>query len=115
MNDEVPERRKNEKCVKLTADITDITDEEGLKQAYESKDVLHQHYNKLFIAGIRDWPGDAIDDLKLPMNDTLNKTKRGRDSDSYYRSPHEIDTVHRAFFGRSSCFKFRKTLSKRRG
>ena len=64
-----------------------------MKQAYESRDGLHQHYLKLFIAGTRDWPGDAIDDLKLPMNDTLNKTKRGRDSDAYYRSHHEIDTV----------------------
>ena len=36
---------------------------------------------------------DHIDDLKLPFDDTLNKTKRGRDADSYYRSHHEIDTV----------------------
>ena len=64
LNDEVLEKSKNEKYFKLVADSTDITDEEGLKQAYESKDGLHQHYNKLFIAG-RDWPGDAIDDLKL--------------------------------------------------
>ena len=27
------------------------------------------------------------------MNDSLNKTKRGRDSDAYYRSHHEIDTA----------------------
>ena len=73
--------------------MTDITYEEGLKQAYESKGGLHQHYYTLFIAGTRDWPGDATDDLKLPMNNTLNKTKRGRDSDAYYRSHHEIGTV----------------------
>ena len=45
MNDEVLEKSKNDKYVKLTAGIADITDEEGLKQAYESKDGLHQHYN----------------------------------------------------------------------
>ena len=34
LDDEVLEKSKNEKCVKLIADITDIADEEGLKQAY---------------------------------------------------------------------------------
>ena len=29
----------------------------------------------------------------MPLNDTLNKSKRGRDADAYYRSHHEIDTV----------------------
>ena len=71
----------------------DITDEEGLKRAYETKDGLDQHYNELFIAGTKDFPVDHIDDLKLPFDDTLNKTKRGRDADEYYRSHHETDTV----------------------
>ena len=31
--------------------------------------------------------------MKLPFDDTLNKTTRGRDADAYYRSHHEIDTV----------------------
>jgi len=73
--------------------IADITDEEGLKLAYKQKDGLHQHYNKLFIAGTKDFPQDHIDDLKLPFDDTLKKTKRGRDAESYYLSHHEIDTV----------------------
>ena len=73
--------------------ITDITDEEGLENAYEAKYGLYQHYNNLFIAGTRDFPRDHIDDLKLQMNGTLNKTHRGRDADAYYRSHHEIDTV----------------------
>ena len=34
-----------------------------------------------------------VGDLKLPFDDTLNKTKRGRDSDAYYRSHHEISIV----------------------
>ena len=47
-----------------------------------------------FIAGTKDSPQDHIDDLKLPFGDTLNKTKRGRDADMYYRSHNgEIDTV----------------------
>ena len=29
----------------------------------------------------------------MPRNDTLNKSKRGRDADAYYRSHHERDTV----------------------
>ena len=73
--------------------LQDITDEEGLKRAYDTKDGLYQHYNKLFIAGTKNFPQDHIDDLKLPFDDTLNKTKRGRDADAYYRSHHEIDTV----------------------
>ena len=72
--------------------LRDISDEEGLKRAYETRDGLYQHY-KLFIAGTKDFPQDHIDDLKLPFDDTLNKTKRGRDADAYYRSHNEIDTV----------------------
>jgi len=78
---------------KLLKQLQDISDEEGLKRAYDTQDGLYQHYNKLFIAGTKDWPGDAIDDLKLPFDDTLNNTKRGRDADAYYRSHHELDTV----------------------
>ena len=73
--------------------LQDISDEEGLKRAYDTKYGLYQHYNKLFIAGTKDFPVDHIDDFKLPFDDTLNKTKRGRDADAYYRSHHEIDTV----------------------
>ena len=64
-----------------------------MKRAYETRDGLYQHYNKLFIAGTKDFPQDRIDDLKLPFDDTLNKTKRGRDADAYFRSHNEIDTV----------------------
>ena len=39
--------------------IADITDEEGLKLAYKQKDGLHQHYNKLFIAGTNDFPKES--------------------------------------------------------
>ena len=73
--------------------IANITDEEGLTITYETTYGLYQHYNKLFIAGTKDFPRDHIDDLKLPFDDTLNKTKRGRDADAYYRPHHEIDTV----------------------
>ena len=64
-----------------------------MKRTYETNYGLYQHYNKLFIAGTKYFPQDHIDDLKLPFDDTLNKTKRGRDADAYYRSHHEIDTV----------------------
>ena len=47
---------------------------------------------RLFIAGTKD-PIDMVDDLKLPLDDTLNITTRGRTADAYYRSHHEIDTV----------------------
>ena len=89
-NDSDLKENKNEKCVKQ---IADITDEEWLRLACETKDGLYQHYNILLIAGTKDSPQDHIDDLKLPFDDTLNKTKRGRDADMYYRSHHEIDTV----------------------
>ena len=81
---------KQQKYVKQ---LQDISDEEGLKRAYETRDGLYQHYNKLFIAGTKDFPQDHIDDLNLPFDDTLNKTHRGRTADAYYRSHHEIDTV----------------------
>ena len=62
----------------------DITDGEGLKLAYETKDGLYHQYNKLLIAGTKDFPVDHIDDLKIPFGDTLNKTKRSRDADALF-------------------------------
>ena len=59
----------------------------------QNMDYVYQHYNKLFIAGTRDFPQDHIDDSTLPFDDTLNKTKRGRGADMYYRSHHEIYIV----------------------
>ena len=78
---------------KFVKQLQDVTDEDGLKRAYETKDGLYQHYNQLFIAGTKDFPIDHTDGLNLPFDDTLNKTKRGRTADAYYRSHHEIDTV----------------------
>ena len=65
-NDEVLKNNNNEQYAKQ---IADMTDGEGLKLAYETRYGLYQHYNKLFIAGTKDWPGDAIDDPKLPFDD----------------------------------------------
>ena len=81
---------KQQKYVKQ---IQDITDEEGLKRAYEATYGPYQHYNKLLIAGTKDFPHDHTDDWKLLFDDALNKSKRGRDADAYYRSHHEINTV----------------------
>ena len=78
---------------KYNKQVTDISDGEGLRLAYETKDGLYQHYNKLYIAGTKVFPQDHIDDFKLPFDDILNKTKRGRDADMYYRRHNEIDTV----------------------
>ena len=54
---------KNEKYVRAPAtrrQIADISDDEGLRLAYETKYGLYQHYNKLFIAGTKDFPVDHI-------------------------------------------------------
>ena len=59
----------------IVKQLRGISDDEGLKRAYETRDGLYQHYNKIFIAGTKDWPGDAIDDLKLQFGDTLNNTE----------------------------------------
>ena len=72
--------------------LQDISDEEGLKRAYDTNYCLYQHYNKLFIAGTKD-PTDMVDDLNLLFDDTLNNTARGKTADAHYRSHHEIDTV----------------------
>ena len=37
----------------IVKQLQDISDEEGLKRAYGTKDGLYQHYNKLFIAGTK--------------------------------------------------------------
>ena len=100
---------KNNKYVKQ---IADITDEEGLTNAYEAKYGLCQHYNKLFVAGTRDFPRDHIEGLKSPMNDTLNKTHRGRTADAYYRSHHEIDTVIRHSLGGAAALSLEQQYNK---
>ena len=97
---------------KYIKQIQDITDEEGLKQAYDTKDGLYQHYSKLFVAGTKDFPQDQLDDLKLPFDDTLNKTKRGRAADAYYRSHHEIDTVIGHSLGGSVALALEKQYKK---
>ena len=62
--------RVDNKQQKSVKQLQDITDEEGLKRACETKIGLHQHCNELVTAGTKDWPNDAIDDLKLPFDDT---------------------------------------------
>ena len=47
---------------KLLKQLQDISDEEGLKRAYDTNDGLYQHYNKSFIAGTKNFPQDHIDD-----------------------------------------------------
>ena len=54
--------RKENKPVPIRRQLADIIDEEGLKNAYEAKDGLYQHCNKLLIAGTRDFPTDLLDD-----------------------------------------------------
>ena len=111
VNGEVLNKNKNEKHVKQT---TDITNGEGLKLAYETKGGLYQHYNKLFIAGTMDFPTGHIDDSKLPFDDTLNKTHRGRTADAYYRSRHAIYTVIGHSLGGAVALSLEKTIHKRR-
>ena len=83
-----------------------------MKLAYETKDGLYQHYNKLFTAGTKDWPNDAIDDPKLPFDTYVNKAKRGRDADVHYRSHHEIDTVVGHSLGGAVALSLEKQLKK---
>ena len=100
---------------KIVKQLQDISDEEGLKRAYATQDGLYQHYNKLFIAGTKNFPQDHIDDLKLPFDDTLNKTKRGRDADAYYRSHHEIDTIIGHSLGGAVSLALEKAYKKQDG
>ena len=55
---------------------------------------------------------EIIDDSKLPMNDTLNKTHRGRDADAHYRSHHEIDTVLSHCLGGAVALSLEKQYKK---
>ena len=40
-----------------------MSDEEGLKRAYDSPNRYYQHRNDLFVAGTKDFPTDHLDDL----------------------------------------------------
>ena len=66
----------NNKQQKFVQQLQDISDEEGLKRAYDTRDGFYQHYNKLFIAGTKGFPQDRTDDLKIPFDDTLNEPHR---------------------------------------
>ena len=80
--------------VKPVSNQHHMSDEEGLPRAYYSPNRYYHHRNKLFIAGTKDFPQDHIDDMKLPWENTLNLTKRGRDVEAYYRNHMtEIDTI----------------------
>ena len=98
---------------KFVKQFQGITGEEGLKRAYDTKDGLYQHYNKLCIAGTKDFPQDHIDDFKLQFDDTLNTIKRGRDADAYYRSHHEIDKVIGHSLGGAVSFALEKQYKKK--
>ena len=66
----------------------------------------------MFIAGTKDFPADHTDDSKLPFDDTLNITKRGRDADAYDRSHHEIDTVIGRSLGAAVALSLEKQYKK---
>ena len=83
-----------------------------MRLAYETKDGLYQHHNKLFIAGTKDFPVDLVDDLKLPFDDTLKKGARGKTADAYYTSRHEIDTVIGHSLGGSVALALEKQYKK---
>ena len=46
------------------------------------------------------------------MSETLNKTRRGRTADAYYRSHHEIDTVIGHYLGGSVALALEKQYKK---
>ena len=98
---------------KFVKQLQDITDEEGLRLACETKDGVYQHYSKLFIAGTKDFPQDHLDDLKLPFDDTLNKTERGRCADAYYRSHGEIDVTIGHSLGSGVALALQKIQTRR--
>ena len=71
-----------------------MSDEEGFKKAYDSPNKYYQHRNKLFVAGTKDFPQNHLDDLILPVGNTLSLTKRNRDVERYCRNHMtEIDTI----------------------
>ena len=61
--------------IKPISHQTHMSDEEGLKKAYDSPNRYYQHRNKLFVAGSKDFPQDHLDDLTLPHGNNLNFNK----------------------------------------
>ena len=85
-----------------------------MRLAYEAKYGLHQHYNKLFIAGTHDFPQDHIGDLKLPFDDTLNKTRRSRDAYMYYRNhTSEINIIKGHSLGGAVALSLENNIKKK--
>ena len=54
-----------------------MSDEEGLKRAYDSPNRYYQHRNKLFIAGTKDFPQDLYRRYEITMGEHIefNKTR----------------------------------------
>ena len=61
----------------------------------------------------QNFPNDHIDHFKLPFDDTLKKTKRGRDAESYHLSHHEIDTVIGHSLGGAVALSLEKQYKKK--
>jgi hypothetical protein len=72
--------------------LQNISDEKGLTLAYEAKNGLYQHHNKLFIAGTRDLQ-DAWDDLKIPFGKTMDGVRADNANAYYLANQSSIDTV----------------------
>ena len=53
-----------------------------------------------------------VDDLKLPVDDTLNNTTRRRTADKHHRSHHEIDTVIGHSLGGAAALSLAKPWKK---
>jgi hypothetical protein len=70
----------------------DISDEDGLTKAYEAKNGLYQHHNKLFIAGTKSLQ-DAWDDLKIPFGKTMDGVRADNANAYYLANQSSIDTV----------------------
>ena len=62
-------------------DLLNLTDTQGFKLAYETKDGIYRNGSILYIAGTKD-PIDFYDDMKLPLYQARN-TKRYKDVDKF--------------------------------
>ena len=83
-----------------------MTDDHGLKNAYNNDDKLFLHRNTLFVAGTSNLQ-DAWDDLKIPFHLTSH-SKRYQDADKLMKANPQIDRVVGHSLGGSVALELQK-------
>jgi hypothetical protein len=88
------------------------TNEDGIKQAYATKEGLYQEGNRLYIAGTRDFQ-DVMDWAKIATN-TFEGSKIYKNADAYLKTHPEVTELAGHSAGGSAALELEKNYADRK-